>query len=108
MLFRLWLAAVGRAAAFALARVFALATVVASLAATLSFTIILAFARVFALFSFQGLDGNACLGRSAAGGIGASCSRPGEKTGDSCTGTTAFDGMIIADFFGSIFGFGFN
>ena len=22
--------------------------------------------------------------------------------------TTAFDGMIIADFFGSIFGFGFN
>ena len=90
MLFRLWLTAVGRAAAFALARVFALATVVASLAATLSFTIILAFARVFALFRFQSLDGNTCFGRSAARGIGASSYRPGEKTGDSCTGNNCF------------------
>lgn len=90
MLFRLRFTAVGRAATFTLARVFALATVVASLAAALSFTVILAFARVFALLSIQGLDGNACLGRSAARGIGAGCYRPGEKTGDSCTGNNCF------------------
>ena len=83
-------AAVGRAATFALARVFAFATVFAILAAALSLTVILAFARVLALFSFQGLDGNACLGWSAARGVGASSYRSGEKTGDSCTGNNCF------------------
>lgn len=72
VLFRLWLTAVGLTATFPLARIFPLATVVARLAAALSLTVILAFTRVFALFRLQRLNGNACLGRSGARGIGTS------------------------------------
>ena len=83
-------AAVGRAATFALARVFGFLSPVLLLDRSSLLRTTLAFARVLALFRFKGLDGNALLGWSAARAEGASCYRPGEKTGDSCTGNNCF------------------